>query len=74
MSDDGRNRSQQILDEIFASEQFLEIERGWAEQAKRQAARRRAPKRPLLTEGISSGRPDINMADLREHGTYRGKP
>jgi hypothetical protein len=73
MSDDGRNRSQQILDEIFASEQFLEMERGWAEQAKREAARRREPKRPLLTAGISS-RPDINMADLREHGTYRGKP
>jgi hypothetical protein len=72
MSDDGRNRSQQILDEIFASEEFLEIERGWAEQAKRDAERKATTRAARFSDGFS--RPDINISDRREHGTYWGKP
>ena len=62
-----RNRSDQILDQIFASERFREWERSIAETAKRDAEKRKA--RPIERA------PDrlINMEARREHGTYRGK-
>lgn len=64
----GRNRSQQTLDDIFASDSFRELERQWAETAKRDAEKRRA--RPIERAPYRM----IDMNARREFGTYRGKP
>ena len=63
-----RNRSDQILDSIFASERFREWVRSVAEHDAQ--LRERRGSRP--TERA----PDrmINMEARRELGTYRGKP
>lgn len=63
-----RNRHEQVLAKIFASERFKAWTRDIAERAQRERERRSAIK------PTHHDRPYCNVAESREHGTYWGKP